>query len=168
MLVLQHVPFVVRIRLLIISHWHWMSKMNHNFIMDHNLSFKEPCELICGFEVMPPSFAGWSLNVIAFERSPLASFSSYFSLRFAKKPKTHFPINFGERASTSPYPSRMLHLSHLRRTLYHIWKIASVSKRIFMLLCWFYIQSRLECFFKFLQNISQPWQRLEIWLSKIQ
>jgi len=77
-------------------------------------------------------FAGCSLSVIIFESNPLASYSSCFSLRFTKQPKVDFPIGFGRHANTSPNPSRMLHLSHSRRTLYHSWKTTSINRRIFM------------------------------------
>jgi hypothetical protein len=79
-----------------------------------------------------PPFVGCFMSVIVFEKNPLANFSSYFSLRFAKQLKANFPINFGEHAGTSPNPSRMLHLSHSRKTLCHSWKIAFVNKKIFM------------------------------------
>jgi hypothetical protein len=62
----------------------------------------------------------------------LANFSSCFSLTFAKQLKANFPISFGGHASTSPNPSRMLHLYHSRRTLCHNWKTTSVNKRTFM------------------------------------
>ncbi len=95
-----------------------MSKMNHNFIPNHSLSLKQPFELVHGLRLGLPSFVGHSLNVIVFERNPLASFSSCFSLRFVKQLKANFLIGFSKHASTFPDPSRMLHLSHLR-TFYH-------------------------------------------------
>jgi hypothetical protein len=70
--------------------------------------------------------------VLSFLQGALARFLNSFSFRFTKQPKVDFLIGFGGHVNTSPKPSRMLPLSHLKNTLYQSWKMTSINNKMFM------------------------------------
>ncbi len=79
-----------------------------------------------------PPLVGHSHNVIVWSSNPLANFSNCFSFKFARQPNANFPMGFGGRAGMSPLPSKILHLSHRRRTLSQSWKTMFDESRILM------------------------------------
>jgi hypothetical protein len=93
-------------------------EMNHDFILNHNPLFQKPCELVHGFKSTFPLFIECSKNVIIIARNPFANFLNCFSFKLAKQLKVDLLNNFVKHANTLPNPSKMLHLSHSRKTLY--------------------------------------------------
>ncbi len=73
-----------------------------------------------------------SLIVIIFVKGLFTNFSSRILFRCAMQSKVDLPINFGGCVGTSLDPSRMLHLSHSRRTFCHKWNIAFINNKSHM------------------------------------